>query len=154
MTSALSLRFAGLVSRVKRQCFRLIRKIPFVGVSVSAAQQIRSDSASAAEGGADLWHAVTSVRLCTLLEVACGPHAALSPQIQRQLNKALDDMSHSLCTLKEGMTYTTKLPPKGLSQGQVMDKIKEYQTLSKCGRPQSGGGLVEVQKLKQAVVFR
>lgn len=148
------MRFAGLVSRVKRQCFRLIRKIPFVGVSVSAAQQIRSDSASAAEGGADLWHAVTSVRLCTLLEVACGPHAALSPQIQRQLNKALDDMSHSLCTLKEGMTYTTKLPPKGLSQGQVMDKIKEYQTLSKCGRPQSGGGLVEVQKLKQAVVFR
>ncbi|XP_004077561.1 sphingosine-1-phosphate lyase 1 isoform X2 [Oryzias latipes] len=73
----------SLVSRVKRQCFRLIRKIPFVGVS-----------------------------------------------IQRQLNKALDDMSHSLCTLKEGMTYTTKLPPKGLSQGQVMDKIKEYQTLN------------------------
>uniref|UniRef100_A0A3P9K6W4 sphinganine-1-phosphate aldolase n=1 Tax=Oryzias latipes TaxID=8090 RepID=A0A3P9K6W4_ORYLA len=73
----------SLVSRVKRQCFRLIRKIPFVGVS-----------------------------------------------IQRQLNKALDDMSQSLCTLKEGMTYTTKLPPKGLSQGQVMDKIKEYQTLN------------------------
>uniref|UniRef100_A0A3P9JPZ6 sphinganine-1-phosphate aldolase n=1 Tax=Oryzias latipes TaxID=8090 RepID=A0A3P9JPZ6_ORYLA len=73
----------SLVSRVKRQCFRLIRKIPFVGVS-----------------------------------------------IQRQLNKALDDMSHSLCTLKEGMTYTTKLPPKGLTQGQVMDKIKEYQTLN------------------------
>uniref|UniRef100_A0A8C7Y671 sphinganine-1-phosphate aldolase n=1 Tax=Oryzias sinensis TaxID=183150 RepID=A0A8C7Y671_9TELE len=73
----------SLVSRVKRQCFRLIRKIPFVGVS-----------------------------------------------IQRQLNKALDDMSLSLCTLKEGMTYTTKLPPKGLTQGQVMDKIKEYQTLN------------------------
>ncbi|KAF6725658.1 Sphingosine-1-phosphate lyase 1 [Oryzias melastigma] len=75
--------FSGLMSRMKRQCFRLIRKIPFVGVS-----------------------------------------------IQRQLNKALDDMSHSLCTLKEGMSYTTKLPPKGLSQTQVMDKIKEYQTLN------------------------
>ncbi|XP_036067188.1 sphingosine-1-phosphate lyase 1-like isoform X2 [Oryzias melastigma] len=73
----------SLMSRMKRQCFRLIRKIPFVGVS-----------------------------------------------IQRQLNKALDDMSHSLCTLKEGMSYTTKLPPKGLSQTQVMDKIKEYQTLN------------------------
>ncbi|XP_017279775.1 sphingosine-1-phosphate lyase 1 isoform X2 [Kryptolebias marmoratus] len=39
-------------------------------------------------------------------------------------------MSHSLCTLKEGMSYMKELPSKGLSQSQVMDKIKEYQTLN------------------------
>ncbi|CAL1578378.1 unnamed protein product [Knipowitschia caucasica] len=50
--------------------------------------------------------------------------------IQSQLNKALDDMSVSLCTLKEGMSYTKQLPSKGLSQNQVLDKIKEYQTLN------------------------
>uniref|UniRef100_A0AAQ5ZIZ4 sphinganine-1-phosphate aldolase n=1 Tax=Amphiprion ocellaris TaxID=80972 RepID=A0AAQ5ZIZ4_AMPOC len=74
----------SLTSRIKKQCFRLIRKIPFVGAA-----------------------------------------------IQSQLNKALDDMSASLCTLKEGMSYTKELPSKGLSQSQVMDKIKEYETLSK-----------------------
>lgn len=52
-------------------------------------------------------------------------------QIQNQLNKALDDMSASLCTLKEGMSYTKQLPSKGLSQSQVLDKIREYETLSK-----------------------
>ncbi|XP_049591728.1 sphingosine-1-phosphate lyase 1 isoform X1 [Syngnathus scovelli] len=75
----------SLLSRMKKQCFRLIRKIPFIG----------------------------------------GP-------IQRQLNKALDDMSGSLCTLKNGMSYTKKLPSKGLSQSQVLDKISEYQTLNEC----------------------
>ncbi|XP_057704375.1 sphingosine-1-phosphate lyase 1 isoform X2 [Corythoichthys intestinalis] len=73
----------SLLSRMKKQCFRLIRKIPFVG-------------------GA----------------------------IQSQLNKALDDMSASLCTLKNGMSYTKKLPSKGLSQKQVLEKISEYQTLN------------------------
>uniref|UniRef100_A0A8C5I6G9 sphinganine-1-phosphate aldolase n=1 Tax=Gouania willdenowi TaxID=441366 RepID=A0A8C5I6G9_GOUWI len=73
----------SLTSRVKKQCFRLIRKIPFVGAS-----------------------------------------------IQNQLNKALDDMSLSLCTLKEGMSYTKQLPSKGLSQSQVMDRIREYETLN------------------------
>uniref|UniRef100_A0AAQ5YBN7 sphinganine-1-phosphate aldolase n=1 Tax=Amphiprion ocellaris TaxID=80972 RepID=A0AAQ5YBN7_AMPOC len=73
----------SLTSRIKKQCFRLIRKIPFVGAA-----------------------------------------------IQSQLNKALDDMSASLCTLKEGMSYTKELPSKGLSQSQVMDKIKEYETLN------------------------
>ncbi|KAM8851646.1 sphingosine-1-phosphate lyase 1 isoform 3-T3 [Synchiropus picturatus] len=73
----------SLKSRVKKKCFRLIRKIPFVG-------------------GA----------------------------IQSQLNKALDDMSTSLCTLKAGMSYATKLPSKGLTQNQVLDKIREYQTLN------------------------
>ncbi|CAG6017833.1 unnamed protein product [Menidia menidia] len=71
-----------LTSRIKKKCFRLIRKIPFVGRT-----------------------------------------------IQGQLNKALDDMSLSLCTLKEGMSYTKELPPKGLAQSQVMEKIKEYETL-------------------------
>uniref|UniRef100_A0A8C6SDD2 sphinganine-1-phosphate aldolase n=1 Tax=Neogobius melanostomus TaxID=47308 RepID=A0A8C6SDD2_9GOBI len=73
----------SLASRIKKQCFRLIRKIPFVG-------------------GA----------------------------IQTQLNKALDDMSVSVCALKDGMTYTKQLPTQGLSQNQVLDKIKEYQTLN------------------------
>ncbi|KAM4730347.1 sphingosine-1-phosphate lyase 1 isoform 1-T1 [Anableps anableps] len=73
----------SLASRIKKQVFRLIRKIPFVG-----------------------------------------------DNIQRQLNKALDDMSHSLCTLKEGMSYTQQLPSKGLTQSQVMEKIKEYETLN------------------------
>ncbi|XP_030604357.1 sphingosine-1-phosphate lyase 1 isoform X2 [Archocentrus centrarchus] len=73
----------SLTSRIKKQGFRLIRKIPFVG-------------------GA----------------------------IQSKLNKALDDMSASMCTLKEGMSYTTELPSKGLTQSQVMDKIREYDTLN------------------------
>uniref|UniRef100_A0A671XMR4 sphinganine-1-phosphate aldolase n=1 Tax=Sparus aurata TaxID=8175 RepID=A0A671XMR4_SPAAU len=73
----------SLKSRIKKQCFRLIRKIPFVG-----------------------------------------------GKIQSQLNKALDDMSASLCTLKEGMSYTKQLPSKGLSQSQVLDKIREYETLN------------------------
>ena len=41
-------------------------------------------------------------------------------------------MSVSLCTLKEGMSYTKQLPATGLSQVQVLDMIKEYQTLSEC----------------------
>uniref|UniRef100_A0A8C6MGZ5 sphinganine-1-phosphate aldolase n=1 Tax=Nothobranchius furzeri TaxID=105023 RepID=A0A8C6MGZ5_NOTFU len=73
----------SLTSRIRKQCFQLIRKLPFVGDS-----------------------------------------------IQKQLNKALDDMSESVCTLKEGMSYTRELPSKGLSQNQVLDKIKEYDTLN------------------------
>uniref|UniRef100_A0A8C2X949 sphinganine-1-phosphate aldolase n=1 Tax=Cyclopterus lumpus TaxID=8103 RepID=A0A8C2X949_CYCLU len=73
----------SLPSRIKKLCFRLIRKIPYVGAT-----------------------------------------------IQSQLNKALDDMSASLCTLKEGMSYTKQLPSKGLSQSQVLDKIREYETLN------------------------
>ncbi|XP_061084745.1 sphingosine-1-phosphate lyase 1 isoform X2 [Conger conger] len=72
----------SLTLRIKKQCFRLIRKIPFVGAS-----------------------------------------------IQTQLNKALDDMSVSLCTLKDGMTYIRSLPAHGLSQGQVLDAIKQYDAL-------------------------
>uniref|UniRef100_A0A8D3DCH8 sphinganine-1-phosphate aldolase n=1 Tax=Scophthalmus maximus TaxID=52904 RepID=A0A8D3DCH8_SCOMX len=73
----------SLTSRIKKQCFRIIRRIPYIGVA-----------------------------------------------IQSQLNKALDDMSASLCTLKNGMSYTRQLPPKGLSQNQVLDKIREYETLN------------------------
>ncbi|XP_066535333.1 sphingosine-1-phosphate lyase 1 [Hoplias malabaricus] len=73
----------SLKSRIKKQCFRLIRKIPFIGAS-----------------------------------------------IQKKLNKALDDMSKSLCTLKEGMSYTQLLPAQGLSQKQVLDSIRQYQTLN------------------------
>uniref|UniRef100_A0A667Y9N7 sphinganine-1-phosphate aldolase n=1 Tax=Myripristis murdjan TaxID=586833 RepID=A0A667Y9N7_9TELE len=35
-----------------------------------------------------------------------------------------------LCTLKEGMSYTKQLPSHGLSQSQVLDRIREYETLS------------------------
>ncbi|KAG7333986.1 hypothetical protein KOW79_002393 [Hemibagrus wyckioides] len=73
----------SLLSRTKKQCFRLIRKIPFVGAS-----------------------------------------------IQNQLNKALDDMSMSLCTLKEGMSYMKCLPTQGLTQKQVLDSIRQYQSLN------------------------
>lgn len=51
-------------------------------------------------------------------------------QIQNQLNKALDDMSMSLCTLKDGMSYTKLLPAQGLTHKQLLDKIREYETLS------------------------
>uniref|UniRef100_A0A8K9WLI9 sphinganine-1-phosphate aldolase n=1 Tax=Oncorhynchus mykiss TaxID=8022 RepID=A0A8K9WLI9_ONCMY len=70
-------------SVMRHQCFRLIRKIPFVGAA-----------------------------------------------IQTQLNKALDDMSVSLCTLKEGMNYTKQLPEQGLTQAEVLDRISEYETLN------------------------
>ncbi|XP_017320214.1 sphingosine-1-phosphate lyase 1 [Ictalurus punctatus] len=73
----------SLLSRTKKQCFRIIRKIPFVGTS-----------------------------------------------IQNQLNKALDDMSMSLCTLKEGMSYTKCLPARGLTQKQVLESIRQYQSLN------------------------
>ncbi|XP_051507943.1 sphingosine-1-phosphate lyase 1-like isoform X2 [Myxocyprinus asiaticus] len=73
----------SLLSRVKKQFFKLIRKIPFVRAT-----------------------------------------------IQSQLNKALDDMSMSLCTLKEGMSYTKQLPTQGLTHKQLLDKIREYETLS------------------------
>lgn len=73
----------SLTSRVKKQFFKIIRKIPFIGAS-----------------------------------------------IQNQLNKALDDMSMSLCTLKEGMSYTKLLPAQGLTHKQLLDKIREYETLS------------------------
>lgn len=39
-------------------------------------------------------------------------------------------MSVSLCTLKEGMSYTKLLPAQGLSQKELLDKIREYETLS------------------------
>ncbi|XP_062851648.1 sphingosine-1-phosphate lyase 1 [Trichomycterus rosablanca] len=73
----------SLTSRIKKQCFRLIRKIPYIRTS-----------------------------------------------IQKQLNKALDDMSMSVCTLKEGMSYTKLLPTQGLTQKQVLDSIRQYQTLN------------------------
>lgn len=69
------------------------------------------------------------------------------PQIQSQLNKALDDMSVNLCTLKEGMSYTKQLPPRGLSQSQVLDRIREYETLSKSPDPLKGLAVFEAGTL-------
>ncbi|GAA6111147.1 sphingosine-1-phosphate lyase 1 [Tachysurus ichikawai] len=73
----------SLLSRTKKQCFRLLRKIPFISTS-----------------------------------------------IQNQLNKALDDMSMMMCTLKEGMSYAKCLPTQGLTQKQVLESIRQYQSLN------------------------
>lgn len=66
-------------------------------------------------------------------------------------------MSASLCTLKEGMSYTKQLPSKGLSQSQVLDKIREYETLSKCAlilaRAQLRGALFTQSGSKWKVSF-
>ncbi|XP_023677265.1 sphingosine-1-phosphate lyase 1 isoform X2 [Paramormyrops kingsleyae] len=54
----------------------------------------------------------------------------IGASIQAQLNKALDDMSVSICSLKNGMSYMQTLPKLGLSQEDVLEKIKEYDLLS------------------------
>lgn len=82
-TKAFLFQQESLTSRIKKQFFRLIRKVPYIGSS-----------------------------------------------IQKKLNKALDDMSESVCTLKEGMSYTKLLPAQGLTQKQVLDSIRQYQTLN------------------------
>uniref|UniRef100_A0A8B9LXY0 sphinganine-1-phosphate aldolase n=1 Tax=Astyanax mexicanus TaxID=7994 RepID=A0A8B9LXY0_ASTMX len=84
----------SLTSRIKKQAFRLIRKIPFIGSS-----------------------------------------------IQKKLNKALDDMSVSVCTLKEGMSYTKLLPAQGLTQKQVLDSIRQYQTLMQWTKGKVSGAV-------------
>ncbi|KAI2657828.1 Sphingosine-1-phosphate lyase 1 [Labeo rohita] len=68
--------------------------------------------------GLEPWQIIAATLLFTLVV------------IQNQLNKALDDMSMSLCTLKDGMSYTKLLPAQGLTHKQLLDKIREYETLS------------------------
>ncbi|XP_029464919.1 sphingosine-1-phosphate lyase 1 isoform X2 [Rhinatrema bivittatum] len=72
----------SLYSRFKKQFFRILRKLPFIGA-----------------------------------------------QIQRQLNKAVDDMADAMLTLKDGMGYVKALPAKGLEQAKVLEKAKEYSSL-------------------------
>lgn len=72
----------SLSTRIKKQFFKLLRKLPYVGT-----------------------------------------------QIQLKLNKALDDMASSLFTLKDGMSYVTSLPEKGLSESDILEKLTEYSCL-------------------------
>uniref|UniRef100_H3AW53 sphinganine-1-phosphate aldolase n=1 Tax=Latimeria chalumnae TaxID=7897 RepID=H3AW53_LATCH len=73
----------SLSSRMKKQLFKMIRKIPFVSAS-----------------------------------------------IQKKLNKALDDMTISLCTLKEGMTYVKSLPLQGMTESELLKKLEEYSSMA------------------------
>ncbi|XP_067828508.1 sphingosine-1-phosphate lyase 1 isoform X2 [Heptranchias perlo] len=50
-------------------------------------------------------------------------------KIQKQLNKALDDLSTSVLTLKEGMTYVTNLPAHGMTESELLIKLKDYSTM-------------------------
>ncbi|XP_063163589.1 sphingosine-1-phosphate lyase 1 [Candoia aspera] len=49
--------------------------------------------------------------------------------IQQQIYKAMDDMSSQLSFLQYKKNYITSLPAKGLSQPELLKKLKEYSTL-------------------------
>ncbi|KAJ6657739.1 hypothetical protein lerEdw1_001926 [Lerista edwardsae] len=49
--------------------------------------------------------------------------------IQKHVNKAMDDVAANLTFLKEAKSYVRTLPPNGLSQAEVMQRIKEYSTM-------------------------
>ncbi|XP_078055486.1 sphingosine-1-phosphate lyase 1 isoform X2 [Mustelus asterias] len=53
----------------------------------------------------------------------------LAVTIQKKLNKALDDLSSSVLTLKDGMTYITALPAHGLVESELLLKLKDYSTM-------------------------
>ncbi|KAM3913487.1 sphingosine-1-phosphate lyase 1 [Leptodactylus fuscus] len=72
----------SLKSRCKKQFFRLVRSLPYIG-----------------------------------------------SKIQKELDKALDEMAHRLISPKEGMSFVRTLPCNGLKQEQVMEKLKEYSAL-------------------------
>ncbi|XP_075697803.1 sphingosine-1-phosphate lyase 1 [Rhinoderma darwinii] len=72
----------SLKSRCKKQFFRIVRRLPFIG-----------------------------------------------SKIQKELDKALDDMAHRLLSSKDGMSFVKTLPRTGLKQEQVMEKLKEYSAL-------------------------
>ncbi|XP_072881452.1 sphingosine-1-phosphate lyase 1 [Hemitrygon akajei] len=50
----------------------------------------------------------------------------LAASIQKQLDKALNDLSSSVLTLEDGMTYVTSLPAHGLTESDLLLKVKEY----------------------------
>ncbi|XP_038638628.1 sphingosine-1-phosphate lyase 1 [Scyliorhinus canicula] len=53
----------------------------------------------------------------------------LAASIQKKLNTALDDLSTSVLTLKDGMTYVTSLPAHGLEESELLLKLKDYSTI-------------------------
>ncbi|CAH2321263.1 sphingosine-1-phosphate lyase 1 [Pelobates cultripes] len=73
----------SLKSRCKKQFFRILRRLPFIGT-----------------------------------------------KIQSELNKALDEMSERMVGQNVGISYVKSLPPTGLKQEQVLEKLKEYSALS------------------------
>ncbi|XP_063814863.1 sphingosine-1-phosphate lyase 1 [Pseudophryne corroboree] len=72
----------SLTSRCKKQFFRIIKRLPFIG-----------------------------------------------SKIQKELDKALNEMAHVVLNVKGGMSFVTALPHTGLKQEQVMEKLKEYSAL-------------------------
>ncbi|XP_048419427.1 sphingosine-1-phosphate lyase 1 [Stegostoma tigrinum] len=53
----------------------------------------------------------------------------LAAAVQKKLNKALDDLSTSVLTLKDGTTYITSLPAQGLAEPELLLKLKDYSTM-------------------------
>ncbi|XP_073430995.1 sphingosine-1-phosphate lyase 1 [Dendrobates tinctorius] len=53
----------------------------------------------------------------------------IGSKIQRELDKALDEMAHRLLNVKDGMSFVKTLPRNGLKQEKVMEKLKEYSAL-------------------------
>lgn len=72
----------SIKSRCKKQFFRIVRRLPFIG-----------------------------------------------SKIQKELDKALDEMANRLLNAKDGMSFVKTLPRTGLKQEQVMEKLKEYSAL-------------------------
>ncbi|XP_069609308.1 sphingosine-1-phosphate lyase 1 [Ranitomeya imitator] len=53
----------------------------------------------------------------------------IGSKIQKELDKALDEMAHRLLNVKDGMNFVKTLPRNGLKQEKVMEKLKEYSSL-------------------------
>ncbi|KAG8551898.1 hypothetical protein GDO81_004330 [Engystomops pustulosus] len=53
----------------------------------------------------------------------------IGSKIQKELDKALDEMAHRLLSSKEAISFVKTLPHNGLKQEQVMEKLKEYSAL-------------------------
>ncbi|XP_073541959.1 sphingosine-1-phosphate lyase 1 [Phyllobates terribilis] len=53
----------------------------------------------------------------------------IGSKIQKELDKALDEMAHRLLNAKDGMSFVKTLPRNGLKQEKVMEKLKEYSAL-------------------------
>lgn len=53
-----------------------------------------------------------------------------SLQIQKQINKALDDVTSSLPFLKDEKGYIKALPAQGISQDELLEKMKDYSSMS------------------------
>ncbi|XP_054838336.1 sphingosine-1-phosphate lyase 1 [Eublepharis macularius] len=51
--------------------------------------------------------------------------------IKNYFNKALDDVKSNLSFLQDGKPYIKMLPAKGLSQPEVLEKLKDYSSMGK-----------------------